>query len=35
VPLAEMQRRTESTTGMRLDAAGNVVAADPGTPETQ
>ena len=28
VTLAEMQRRTESTTGMRLDAAGNVVAAE-------
>ena len=35
VPLVEMQRRTESTTGMRLDAAGNVVAAGPGTPEIQ
>jgi len=31
VTLEEMQRRTESTTGMRLDAAGNVVAVEVAT----
>jgi WD40 repeat protein len=31
VPLVEVQERTTSRTGMRLDSAGNVVAAGPGT----